>query len=130
MIKYFYECKKKNVTPLPILFKVYNQTLQLNGYTLNEGVVQSLAEALAVYPEIIHSIQLSQNGLKDSQIALIFRAMRKLAQVKAVVIKHNEFMNESLEALEELLQRSYPNELEELRLISCKTSFKVTSKLA
>lgn len=90
----------------------------------------SLAEAISLFPEIIHSIQLSQNGLKDDQLAVIFKAMQQLKEVKCVVIKHNEFMNQAEEALEELLKRTLPNQLEELRLISCKTSFKITSKLA
>jgi len=44
------------VAPLPILFKVFDKSLQLTGYTLNPGVVKSLADAIQVFPEIIHSI--------------------------------------------------------------------------
>jgi len=65
MMRYFEECTKKNVQALPILFKIKDGILKLTEYTLNDGVCSSFAEAVNWYPDIIHSISLSRNGLKD-----------------------------------------------------------------
>jgi hypothetical protein len=50
LVAYFQECQRNGVVPLPLLFKVYKQRLSLSGYTLNEGVTTSLAQAFKVYP--------------------------------------------------------------------------------
>lgn len=67
--------------------------------------------------------------MKDEQVATLFTGMMNLTSLKSIVIKHNEFMDESEKALEALLDREYPRNLEELRLVSCKTSPKVVNKL-
>ena len=44
-----------------------NKRLDLRGYNgLNDGVCKSFAEAVQVMPELLNSVILSSNGLKDN----------------------------------------------------------------
>jgi hypothetical protein len=127
LFQYFRLCQRSNVLSLPILFKIRDQRLQLDGYTLNSGICSSFAEAIRTFPNILTSIVLSQNGLKDRDCATILEGMTHLKHVKQIVIKHNELLHESVEQLENLLDKAVPFNLEDLRLVSCKISPLVTS---
>lgn len=63
------------VLALPILFKIQNKKLVLSEYTLNSGLCDSLASSFACMPTCIKHISLTQNGLKDAQLAVIIEGL-------------------------------------------------------
>ena len=73
--------------PLPILFKVRNKFLLLQGYRLNTGLCDSLERALTIYPELLTGINLTDNGITDSDMAKIILGLTKLNSLKRLVIK-------------------------------------------
>ena len=84
---------------------------------------------MTIYPELLTSINLTDNGINDTDLAKVFKGLSKLISLKKIVIKHNIFNAESCEALKELLAKSVPNNVEELRLISNRTGALITSQL-
>lgn len=99
---------------LPILFKIKNFRLKLENYTLNAGICESFAKAIEIFPEILDSITLAYNGLKDIDLHTIIEALTKLKQIKSISIKNNEIMNLSTQGILQILDRSIPDNLEEL----------------
>jgi len=84
--------------------------------------------AFKVLPQCITKLSLTQNGLKDPQLAtLLSSCCNDLKSMKSIVIKHNEVQIKSQNSLNALLDRPFPNHLEELRLVSCKISPLITS---
>lgn len=69
--QFFKQCQNQGVVALPILFKILNKKLVLNEYTLNTGLCESLASSFSNMPGCIKQISLTQNGLKDAQLAII-----------------------------------------------------------
>jgi hypothetical protein len=67
----------------------------LDDYTLGPGVVESLAKVMERDPDIINTIQLSSNGLRDAELASLLRAANKLTIAKTIIIKNNSFMADS-----------------------------------
>ena len=53
---------------------------------------------------------------------MMLQGMSYLTTAKSCIIKHNEFGKQSLEALHLLNEKKMPYNMEEFRLISCKTS--------
>jgi len=94
---------------LPILFKIQRQRLILEEYTLNSGLCSSLASSFAVVPNCINQISLTQNGLKDAQLAVLIEGLQKLETMKSIVIKHNEVHLKTTEALQPLMKRVFPH---------------------
>jgi hypothetical protein len=52
-------------------FKIKNFRLKLENYTLNAGICESFAKAISIFPEILDSITLAYNGLKDIDLQTI-----------------------------------------------------------
>ena len=115
--------------PLPILFKVRNQRLVLKGYGLNEGLCESLFQSFRIYPELLTAINLTNNGMLDSDLAKVFRGLKELTQLRSIIVKDNHFHEESCAVLGVILERQVPNNLEELRLIQIKSGPIVISEL-
>lgn len=55
--------------------------------------------------------------------------MSGMKEMRSIVLKGNEFHEQSLSSLEPILKRGYGNNLEELKLVSCKINPIITSKL-
>jgi hypothetical protein len=87
------------VSPLPILFKIVEGKLRLENYTLNKEVTKSLAIVCEQFPDILHSIHFNRNGMKDEEMALLIQALGKLNRCNSIILKHNEFGEESFKAL-------------------------------
>jgi len=51
---------------------------------------------------------------------VIVEGLKDLEVLKSIVIKHNEINHKTTEALQTILDRDFPANVEELRLISCK----------
>ncbi len=53
-------------------------------------------------------------------MAVIVSGLGNLEVLRSIVIKHNEINYKTTEALQPILDRDFPDNVEELRLISCK----------
>ena len=84
---------------------------------------------MTIYPELLTSINLTDNGINDHDLSKVIRGLTKLISLKKIVIKNNFFNSKSCEALSEILAKTVPNNLEELRLISNRTGSCITSQL-
>ena len=82
LLKYHQDCLRENVVPLPILFKVRNQKLVLKGYRLNEGLCRSLRHAFEIYPQILNSIKLQDNGISDQDLSYVLKGLNNLDSIK------------------------------------------------
>ena len=96
---------------------------------MNSGLCESLQHALTIYPELLTSINLTDNGINDNDLAKVFKGLAKLISLKKIVIKKNIFNAESCEELTKILAKPVPNNVEELRLISNRTGSFITSQL-
>ena len=110
-LKYFQEAQKHGVLSLPILSKVHRGRLDLRGYGLNDGVCKSFAEAIQGMPELLNFVILASNGLKDGQLAVLLEALQEQTDLRQLIIKLNDFGEESLETLCNLLARPMPHQL-------------------
>ena len=117
------------VLVLPLLSKIQNLKLNLSNYQLNTGQCKSLGAAMSMIPESLTSIMLNKNGLRDADMAAIIEGMNALKESKSLVIKNNEFLQNSFKSLQAILDRPMPTNLEELRIVNCKTSSLVTDQL-
>lgn len=120
ILHYFNGCVKEQAVILPILNRIVAKGLILINYKLNMGVCSAIGEAFSGNPKLLTSICLDNNGILDAEAAKIFQGLRKLDHVRSITYRRNEFGLESLAALEPLLARRKPRNLEELRLVSCK----------
>ena len=122
MYRYFVECRDKKIPCLPILFKIINLKLRLDEYTMNPETTDSLAEILSNFPFVLEQVNLNRNGIKDAQMGTLINSFARLNRFTSLVIKHNDFYQHSMDALRPILGRNIGSNLEELRLVSCKTS--------
>jgi hypothetical protein len=131
MFQYFMKCKENKIPTLPILFKILNKRLKLDQYVLNKESTAALSQILTEFPDILEKINFSKNGIKDSQMAQLIEAFSKLDRFSSFVIKHNDFLNGSMEKLVPILERDFltGNSLEELKIICCTTNSDVMTKM-
>ena len=129
LLRYFQECQKQRIVPLPILFKVRDKMLTLKGYLLNDGLCRSLCQSLEIYPELLTGINLTDNGISDTDVATVLTGLNKLDKLLSITIKDNSFLGESAKALSSILQRVGSQRLEELHLTSLKTNSLVMSSI-
>lgn len=122
-------CEDNRVTALPLLQKISNRKLYLNNYTLNYGLCESISNAFKYFPDCITQICLDSNGLKDVELAELSKGFQNLKSFKCVVIKRNEVGPKTIEQLNDLLEREFPQNVEELRLISAKMSSFLSTKI-
>lgn len=73
------------------------------------------------FPFVLESVNLNRNGIKDKDMADLINSFSKLSRFSSLVLKHNEFMFDSVNAICPIMNRPLGNNLEELRLVSCKT---------
>ena len=122
LLRYFQECQKQRIVPLPILFKVRDKMLTLKGYLLNKGLCLSLCQSLQIYPELLTGINLTDNGISDTDVATVLTGLSKLEKLQSITIRDNCFLGESAKALIPILQRVGSQRLEELNFTSLKTN--------
>lgn len=71
-LKYFYECKNTNNLVLPLLEKIVNKTICLEGYTIAEGACEALAQAIPCLDSTqVNRILLGNNGIADHSFSLV-----------------------------------------------------------
>ena len=99
LLKYYQECQKRGIVPLPVLFKVRDKKLILEGYRLNAGLCESLSKSFEIYPELLDSITLDDNGISDVDLAKVLEGLTKLDDLKRIIIRNNIFLEASCEVL-------------------------------
>ena len=92
---------------------------------INDGVCNAIAKALEYNPEVFNAIVLEDNQFTDARLAILINGLNNLDEIKSISIKSNELLDRTVDELIELMHRS----LEELRLISIKTSPLMVTRL-
>lgn len=88
---------------MPVLLRVRNKCLLLRGYQLNSGLCESLNKSFEIYPELLDSINLTNNGITDGDLAKVLNGLTKLKTIKSIIVKNNVFLTESCNEMEEIL---------------------------
>lgn len=97
--KYLQMCKNEKVLPLPIINKISEGVLRLDDYKLNFGLCKALGDVLDDLGETITTIDLRNNGIDDSDFAVIIEGALLNPHIKSLSLRNNEFKEESLRAL-------------------------------
>ena len=82
-----------------------------------------------MFPALLDSVFLENNGLKDRQMATLMQGFSSLTRLRRFGCQNNEMMQNSFYFLNKLIEKQSPNNLEELRLTSCKLSQAMTDEL-
>lgn len=64
-------CKNEKVVPLPLVNKIFEGVLSLDNYRLNFGLCKALGNVLDDLSDSIFKIDLTNNGIGDSDCAEI-----------------------------------------------------------
>lgn len=130
-LNYFLKCNTECVTALPTISKIQGRALNLMGYGLNEGVCKAMRLYLENFRSAINRISLDNNGACN--LSELFEGVRAQEDFKQIVILRNTVDERTTAIITEILQRSFPKALEELRIINCKISpvstFKILSTI-
>ena len=70
---------------------------------------------------MLEEVSLVRNGIRDENMAALIESFDHLKRFNSLIIKHNEFNMNSMLALTPILKRGPGINLQELRLVSCKT---------
>ena len=89
---------------------------------LSDGVCKAFAEAVKLAPELLTSLVLEENQFTDNQLGIFMGGVCHFTKMRQIVIKNNEVLEGVVTHLDTILGRPFPNNLDELRLISVKTS--------
>ena len=128
--QWFKVCSENNETILPVLHYVYKKTLCLKSYTLSIGHAKALAKACEFFEQSnINRIIFDNCGIDDEEFAEILNGINKLKDFKKIIYRHNIFQLNSLEKIQPILEKKFPNHLEDLRIENCKMSADTTRQL-
>ena len=106
---------------LPVFDKIFNKTLCLQNYLLNDGHCQGLSDACEnLDPSIVNRMLFNNCGLSGEQMAVLLDGFAKMVDLKALIYKNNSLNALSIEKLSPLLDRRAPNHLLELQIVDCK----------
>ena len=70
---------------------------------MNSGLCESLNKSFEIYPELLDSINLTNNGITDGDLAKVLNGLTKLKTIKSIIVKNNVFLTESCNEMEEIL---------------------------
>lgn len=125
--QWFQVCRDTHETVLPVLHYVYKKTLCLKSYTLSIGHAKALAKACELFEKSnINRIIFDNCGVDDDEFSEILNGLNNLKDFKKIIYRHNIFHLKSLSKIQPILEKKYPNHLEELRIENCKMSVDVT----
>jgi len=137
-VQFFKSCKRNKAMPMSFLQKIQNKSLNLKGYRLTQELCKALRDATEMFPNLIDSVVLENNGIKDdisstgfidNSLSIILQALNNQTVVKKFVCVSNEFTPKCFYQLHKLLERKSPNNIQELRLSNCKLTRNVTEEL-
>mmetsp|Transcript_33981 Transcript_33981/g.33125 ORF Transcript_33981/g.33125 Transcript_33981/m.33125 type:complete len:113 (-) Transcript_33981:348-686(-) len=107
--KFFESCQKELVLVLPILHRVKNKTLYLEGYQLNHGLCKAMSQGFKFMGSILNKITLENNGIHDEEFKVVLEGLHLLKDLKSVIYKQNDIRMKSVEALRAIVVRPMPN---------------------
>jgi len=81
-----------------------------------------MAEGFKKQPRILNELHFENCGLNDKQTAAILEGAAHLEGLRSFVARYQEFGEESVRALAKVLEAPFPNQLQELKIITCKIS--------
>ena len=137
-VQFFQSCKRNKAMPMSFLQKIQNKSLNLKGYRLTQELCKALRDATEMFPNLIDSVVLENNGIKDeigstgfidNSLSIILQALNNQTVVKKFVCVNNAFTPKCFYQLHKLLERKSPNNIQELRLSNCKLTRNVTEEL-
>jgi Ran GTPase-activating protein (RanGAP) involved in mRNA processing and transport len=104
--------------------------LNLLGYRLNEGICKALRIYLENFPNALTKINLDNNGMNQGGVlSSLLQGVQAQDDFKQIIIMRNTVDETSTDIIVNILQRGFPNCLEELRIINCKISSVSTHKI-
>lgn len=122
-LNYLLQCNKEFVTALPTMSKIQGKALNLLGYRLSEGVCKAIRTYLENFKNAINRIALENNGLaRGEELAELLAGVKAQEDFKQIVVIQNTVDDAATSIMVEMLSRSFPRALEELRIINCKIS--------
>lgn len=128
-MQYFAACEKNNSVAKPILSKIIDRALVLRDIKLNAGDAEGLRENFMMDPELINKLYLDQNGLDDTQLAIILDGFTYQSQLVNLTIQGNSVDEMTVERIGTMLKRKVPDNLQELHLIHMRASWHITEEL-
>ena len=105
--------------PLPVMNRVFDRTLCLVGYTLNQGQQQALAQAARYFKGLVSRVVLEQNGIRDSEFAEIVEGLRQ-ADIRELCYRNDELGPKSVQELVRVVAKRIPDELQKLEIVGPK----------
>ena len=89
-IKYMKKCLENLDSILPVFDKIFNKTLCLQNYLLNDGHCQGLSDACEnLDPRIVNRMLFNNCGLSGDQMAVLLDGFAKMTDLKALIYKNN-----------------------------------------
>lgn len=123
MLIYHKEIHDTQEIALPLINKVIDGKLVLQGYTLDSGHFEALAAAIKETKRpLLRDIYLENCGVDDHELALLLEGIFQMGGVQKLIYKNNVFLEESLEAIKPVLNKRSPHNLQELRLVNLVTN--------
>lgn len=115
---------------LPLVNKVREGRLILKDYTLNSGHCSAMANVWrdTGHPDV-KVAYLENCGIDDEEFSLLIEGFVALKGLQQLFYKENVFGQDALNALQPLLLKSFPNNLQTLKLVKVHTSEIYTSEL-
>lgn len=87
---------------------------------MNKGNCRALKKGLGLVKGALTRITLINNGLDDGMLSDILKGLLAQDTIESIIIKKNSIGLKSQALLANILQRSWPLNLGELRLVNCK----------
>ena len=107
---------------MPLINKVIDGKIVLQGYTLDSGHFIALANSIKqTQLPLINAIYFDNCGIDDDELALLLEGLIPMTCFKKFVYINNVFEYAAMEAIKPILLHKYPNELLELRLVNVYT---------
>lgn len=103
--------------PLPVMNMVWDRTLGLAGYTLNQGQQNALAHASPHFATVVQSVILEQNGFNSFEIAKVIQGLNK-SNIREFTYRNDPLSPAAIDELCTLVGKKVPNELLKLELVS------------
>jgi len=117
---FFGQCQKDKSIALPVLQKVFGQKLVLVDYHLNAEVCRALGRAMQGDAHLLTQIFIDNCGLTDETCATILDGTYFLESLQSFAIKGQEFGTQSIPKMYRLLDKQFPFQLQELKIIKCR----------
>ena len=80
-------------------------------YHLDIGLVKSLVQGFEAHPGILNKLVVDNCGINEESSTFLFEAATKLDHLDTMVIKNQEFSYQAARYLNNILPKSFPNQL-------------------